>query len=146
MTSLRPTAARLLLLAAICFGGLGVGGALAQDPRASAAQAAARAWLALADSGNADASWAAAGKRFRAAMDAAVWRDALAKARGPFGKTLSRTAASTRLKTNPRGLPDGEYATIVFDTSFANATHTGESVTLQREADGEWRVIGYVIR
>ena len=145
-TSVRPMAARVLLLAAICFGGFAPESTLAQDPRASEAQAAARAWLAITDSGDADASWAAAGKRFQAAIDQAGWRQALAQARGPFGKTLSRAATSTRLETNPPGLPEGEYAVIIFDTSFEKATRAGESVTLDREPDGKWRVIGYVIR
>jgi hypothetical protein len=146
MTPLRPIVARLLLLAAICLGALVAGSALAQDPRATAAQAVAREWLAMSDSGDAEASWTAAGKKFQASIDVAGWREALAKARAPFGKTLSRAATSTKLETNPPGAPEGEYAVIVYETSFENATGTGESLTLQREADGTWRVIGYVIR
>jgi hypothetical protein len=146
MTSLRSVAARSLLLAAISLVGFVAGGALAQDPRASAAQTAALAWLAMTDRGDVDASWAAAGKKFQASIDVAKWRDALEKARGPFGKTLSRAAISTKLETKPSGAPEGEYASIIFETSFENATRAGESLTLEREADGTWRVIGYVIR
>jgi hypothetical protein len=146
MTPLRSIAARLLLLAAICLGGLGAVGAFAQDPRTTAAQAAARAWLATTDSGDADASWTAAGKKFQASIDAAGWREALAKVRRPFGKTLSRAATSTKLETKPPAELSGEYAVIIFETNFEKVTRAGESVTLEREADGTWRVIGYVIR
>ena len=144
MIPLRSFAARLLLLATI---GLGLaGGAFAQDPRGSAAQAAARAWLEMTDRGDAEASWAAAGKKFQASIDAAKWAEALASARGPFGRTLSRTALSTKMEANPPGAPEGEYATIIFETSFENAPRAGESLSLEHEADGTWRVIGYVIR
>ena len=142
----RSIAGRLLLLAAILVGGLWAGGALAQDPRATAAQSAAVAWLALVDTGEADASWAAAGQKFRAALDLAKWHEALEKARAPFGKTLSRAAISTRIEINPKDAPEGEYAAILFDSSFENAARAGESVTMERESDGTWRVIGYVIR
>ena len=143
----RSIAARLLLLAAILFGGLGADAALAQDPRATAAQSAALGWLALTDNGEADASWAAAGQKFRASFDdLAKWREALAKARAPYGKTLSRAAISTRIETNPKDSPEGEYAAVVFDTSFEKAARAGELVTMEHESDGNWRVIGYVIR
>ena len=146
MSAARPIAARLLLLAAACLGGLAAGGALAQDPRATAAQAAARAWLATTDRGDADASWAAAGKKFQTALDAAGWRAALAQERGPFGATQSRAIVATKFQTTfPKG-PDGEYALILFDTSFAKKTTARESVTLEREPDGNWRVIGYFLR
>ena len=146
MTPLRSFAARLLLLAAICLGGLDAGGALAQEPRATAAQAAALAWLAITDRGDADASWAAAGKKFQSSIDAAKWRETLKTARGPFGETLRRAAISTKIETNPSSAPEGEYASIIFETSFENAPRAGESLTLEREADGTWRVVGYVIR
>ena len=146
MRARRSIVACLLLLAAILFGGLGAGGALAQDPRATAAQSAAVAWLALVDDGEADASWAAAGQKFRAALTLEKWREALLKARTPFGKTLSRAAISTKIETNPKDAPEGEYAALIFDTSFENAARAGESVTMEHESDGNWRVIGYVIR
>ena len=142
----RSIAARLLLLAAILVGSLGAGGALGQDPRANAAQSAAVAWLALTDNGEADASWAAAGQKFRDVLTLEKWREALEKARGPFGKTLSRAAISNRIEINPKDAPEGEYAAIVFDSSFQNAARAGESVTMEHESDGNWRVIGYTIR
>jgi len=55
-------------LLALCLAWLVVGAALAQDPKASAAQAAARDWLALVDRSDAQASWNAASKKFQEAM------------------------------------------------------------------------------
>jgi len=43
------------------------------------------------------------------------------------------------------GAPDGDYALLEFRTSFAKKTNSRETVTLEREADDTWRVIGYFI-
>jgi hypothetical protein len=43
-------------------------------------------------------------------------------------------------------MPDGEYAQIVFRTIFASKPDGSEQVSLEREADGQWRVIGYFPR
>ena len=52
----------------MCLAWLATDVAVAQDSRATAAQAAARDWLVLTDRGDAQASWDAAGKKFRAAL------------------------------------------------------------------------------
>jgi hypothetical protein len=136
-----------LLIAAACFlGAVSAGRALAQDPRASAAQKAALSWLALADAGNSTGSWQAAGKLFQNAITSDQWGDALKKVRPPLGAAVERSMLSTQFTTTFQGAPDGEYALLVFRTSFANKTDSRETVTLVREPDGVWRVIGYYIR
>src|SRR5436190_23638585 len=134
------------LFALICLGWLVAGAALAQDPRASAAQAAAREWLALADRSDAQASWNAAGQKFQAAMPATGWAAALAKARAPMGPVKSRTIFKTGFKSTFPGAPDGDYALIIYTTSFANKAEGHETLTLEHESDGKWRVVGYFIR
>ncbi len=129
------------LVAVICAAWLVAGFALAQDPKATAAQGAAREWLALADRADAQASWSAAGKKFQAAM-----ADALAKARTPMGSVKSRTIFKTDFTKSFPGAPDGDYALIVYTTSFANKAEGHETLTLERESDGKWRVVGYFIR
>jgi len=134
------------LVALICLGWLAAGAALAQDPKATAAQAAAREWLALADRADAQASWNAAGKKFQEAMPASGWAAAFAKARAPLGATKSRTISKTNFRKKFQDYPEGDYALIIYTTSFANKTIGQETVTLERESDGKWRVIGYSIR
>jgi hypothetical protein len=133
-------------VAVICAAWLVAGFALAQDPKATAAQGAAREWLALADRGDAQASWSAAGKKFQAAMPATGWADALAKARTPLGATKSRTISKTDFRKKFQDYPEGDYALIIYITSFAKKSVGQETVTLERESDGKWRVIGYSIR
>jgi hypothetical protein len=131
---------------ALIFAWLVADAALAQDPRATAAQAAAREWLALTDRADAQASWSAAGKKFQAAMPATGWAEGLAKARTPFGAVKSRTIFKTDFKKSFPGAPDGDYALIIYSTSFANKAEGHETLTLERESDGKWRVVGYFIR
>jgi hypothetical protein len=120
--------------------------AIAQDPKATAAQAAARDWLTLADRSDAQASWNAAAKKFQAAMSAAGWAEALAKVRTPLGAVKSRTISRTGFRKTFQDVPEGDYALIVYATSFASKGQAQETVTLERESDGKWRVLGYSIR
>jgi Protein of unknown function (DUF4019) len=120
--------------------------ARAQDPRASEAQAAARSWLLIADKGDVEASWSAAGKKFREALDLTTWRKALTEVRAPLGEVQTRAIRATRFDTKFPGGPDGDYAQVLFETDFAQRASARETVTLEHEPDGVWRVIGYLIR
>jgi len=125
---------------------IAVASARAQDPRTGLVMYAAREWLALADRNDAQASHEKAGARFRGALDVPTWRAMLAKERVPRGEVTRRTATVTRLEKMVGGLPDGEYALVLFRTAFANKADSQETLTLEREADGAWRVIGYGIQ
>jgi len=120
--------------------------AAAQDPRAGAAQAAARAWLALVDKGDADASWKSAGPKFDEAFPLEKWREALKTYRTPMGALESRTAIATTFSTEVQDLPPGDYANIQFRTNFSNRVDAHESISLEHSGDGTWLVIGYALR
>jgi hypothetical protein len=145
MIRLAASPARRLLVAG-CLAWLAAGGAIAQDPRASAAQAAARDWLTLTDRGDAQASWNTASSKFRAALPLSGWADALSKKRGPMGAIKTRTALKTSFQRTFPGVPAGDYAEVSYNTSFVNNAHGHESLTLERERDGKWRVVGYFVR
>lgn len=138
LRSRRRFAAALVALAIACP-------AFAQDPAATAAQRAARDWLVHTDALDAKAAWESAGKKFREAMTVEKWGNALRRDRAPRGKFERRTIVRTQFRGEEPGAPPGDYALVVFRTAFANRT-SDESVTLERESDGVWRVVGYVIR
>jgi hypothetical protein len=119
--------------------------ASAQDPRNSAVQGVARSWLALTDRLDAAAAWQAAGAKFRQRLPANRWAAALAAQRKPLGALVQRAVTATRFTPAPQGMPAGEYAVVQFRASFANRTGADETVTLEHEADGAWRVVGYTI-
>jgi hypothetical protein len=137
----RLRSAALALAVFVC-----AGAAYAQDAARTTVQAAARDWLALIDRGDAGASWDAAAAKFRAAIAREPWIGASAKVRAPFGKVTQRAVFSTGFGRTFPGAPEGEYAFVVFRTSFARRSDTQETVTLEREPDGVWRVVGYTAR
>jgi len=134
------------LAAALALGPGATGTARAQDPRAADVQRAAREWLALTDRFDSIGSRDAAGKRFREATTADDWSLALRRERSPLGSVEQRTLLQTRFDRSFPGFADGDYALVLFRSAFAKRQDVRESVTLEREADGRWRVIGYALR
>ncbi len=118
--------------------------ALAQDPRTSEAQRVAREWLALSDAGDAKATYASASAKFKSALTAEQWEQALARARAPYGAVKARTLASAQPVPQAANMPDGVYVMLHYRTNFA-ARDAAETVTMEREGDGVWRLVGYSI-
>jgi hypothetical protein len=119
----------------------------AQDPRAGIAVNAARDWLGLVDGGDIAGSHARAGAKFRKAVSDKEWAVAYETERLPRGAAAQRTLFQTQFDTRLAGMPgEGDYALLVFRTQFANQPDARETVTLQHESDGQWRVVGYSIR
>lgn len=142
-SSARRSAVRALAVLAFAA----AAAAQAQDPKAVAVQKDARAWLALTDSIDAGASWEAAGAKFKGAITAETWDVSLRQARVPLGAVVQRAMIETTFdQALPAGGPEGDFALIKFRTAFANKLEALETVTLEREADSAWRVIGYYIR
>ena len=117
----------------------------AQDTRATEAQSAARTWLELADKLDGPGTFAAAGARFQKAMPVDRWTKALKDSRGPFGAMQRRTVLSTQFLSSVPGAGKGEFAMILYRSSFANREFVQERMTLEKTAKG-WQVIGYFPR
>jgi hypothetical protein len=141
-SDLRALRALLALAAALFY----AGPLAAQDPRASLVQEKARMWLADTDRGNAAQSWKNAGKQFRDAITAERWAESLKGVRPPLGALSQRAQLGTQFRKNIPGAPDGEYAIVLFRTTFAKKMDARETLTLEHEPDGAWRVIGYLIQ
>ena len=145
MNGARPRLAPLALLALA----LVAAPAPAQEGEAAAAakaQDAAKAWLALTDSGKYAESWDRASARFQAAITKPDWEKALSSVRSPLGAVRSRKLKSATFTRQLPGTPDGEYVVIQFDTQFEKKLSAVETVTPAKEKDGAWRVSGYYIR
>ena len=111
-----------------------------------AAEQAANEWLRLIDAGDARASWRAAATLFRSAVSEEQWSQALAAARIPLGRVITRTLKRAESATELPGAPDGQYVVIQFDTQFESKRAAIETVTPMLDADGQWRVSGYFVR
>ncbi len=140
----RPRRALVCMLAGAAL--LILAPASAQDATTTLAQVAAREWLVLIDALDAAGSYNTAGARFRETTTLEDWSAALQQARTPLGATVQRSMLSTELMNKLPDGPEGTFALVAFRTSFAHKTDSRETVTLEREADGAWRVIGYFIR
>ena len=64
--------------------------------------------------------------------------------RAPFGRTISRKVIGSAAMQKLVGVPEGEYQSVVFKTSFETKSPTAERVILVKQSVG-WRVIDYRI-
>ena len=110
------------------------------------AETSAQQWLTLTDAERYGESWDAAASFFQSKITQLNWTNALANARTPLGKLLSRTLTSAEYSRSLPGAPDGEYVVIQYTTQFENKPTATELVTPMKERDGKWRVSGYFIR
>ncbi len=106
-------------------------------------QRVARDWLALVDRLDAEASWKAAGGRFRQSTPPAEWVESLRRERVPRGVLVQRAVVATTFSDSIPGLPKGgSYAVVTFQSAFANQTEGVEALTLEVGPDYAWHVIG----
>ena len=118
----------------------------AQDPRRNEAVGAARDWLALLDKHDVKQLYAASGKRFRDGISEERWGQVAESGREQYGTVRSRTLIGAESPPETPNRPKGEFMTVVFRADFAKRGVGVESLTLEREADGKWRVIGYLMK
>jgi hypothetical protein len=137
---------RRTLAALGAFALAGIAPARAQDPTVSLAKAAALDWLVFADKGDSAGTYNRAGQRFRAQMPVEKWASAMKQVQDQFGKVDDRTFVGARAVEPKPNDPQGTFMVLGFRTEFEKR-HTGvETVTLEREADGQWRVVGYLMQ
>lgn len=118
---------------------------LAADADRQKATDAATAWLALVDSGNYAQSWKTAGTLFQTHVTEAQWAAGAEATRGPLGAVMARDVSSIDFSTALPGVPDGQYAVVMFDTTFAKKASAIEAIVMAMEG-GSWRAVGYHVR
>lgn len=140
-TSLLARIGRSALLALL----LAAAAPAAAQTRADSAAADVATWLRGVDEGRYAESWAGLGTLARGMVDAGRFEATLRQARARFpGTVAARTVESADTMPQPPGTPAGEYARIVFSTSFSGGTTARETVVAMRE-DGAWRALAYGI-
>ena len=120
--------------------------ALAQDPRRNVAVGAARDWLVLLDKHDVKQMYATSGKRFREGISEEKWSEVAESGRQQFGAVKSRTLLAAEAPPETPNRPKGDFMTVVFRADFDKRGVGSESLTLEREDDGKWRVIGYLMK
>jgi hypothetical protein len=141
--SRKPAAVlRLCLVGVVLFSAH----AAADEEMEQKAVTAAKAWLALVDSGDYEKSWNTAAEYFQNAVAQQQWQESLTAARKPLGKVVSRQLKAKQYTTSLPDAPDGQYVVIQYETSFENKKSAVETITPMVNADGKWRVAGYYIK
>jgi hypothetical protein len=140
------TGRRAMLVALSVWAFAGVVPATAQDPKVSQARAALADWLALVDANDVTKTYTNSAQRFRASMTIEQWTEAMKRAREQFGPTVTRTFVGSQVPQPGKNTPPGEFLVIAYRTEFAKRPVGTETITMEREADGKWRVVGYLMR
>ena len=132
------------LLAGLC---LVLGACTESNPEAErAAYEATKPWLALMDSGDYEKCWEAAAPWFRENVSSfEMWLAKAHETREPLGTMKFRELIKTTFATNPTGAPDGAYTIVVYGSTW-DAGSIFETVSMQRQADGSWGVVGYHVK
>lgn len=110
------------------------------------AERAALRWLKMVDAGKFAASWDRTTRLFKLAVSREDWEHQLKAVRAPMGRLVKRKRANAQYTEYLAGAPDGVYVVFQFATTFARKSRGVETVTMQREEDGVWRIGGYFIR
>jgi hypothetical protein len=109
------------------------------------ADRAAKAWLALVDSGKYGQSWTTAAPFFKKAITKSTWVETIGAVRSPLGAVQSRKLLSATYTTTLPNTPPGEYVVIQYSATFANHVVV-ETVTPMRGKNSAWHVSGYYVR
>jgi len=118
--------------------------ALAQGPE-DKARFAAEQWIVLVDDGQYDQSWKEASKIFQDLNPAAEWQKKTETDRTQMGARQTRKLKDIKSVTGVRGLPNGQYVTVKYQSSYANKKVATETITAVLDSDGVWRVASYAV-
>ena len=101
--------------------------------------------LALIDAGDYQASWQESDSVVQGQVSSEQWQKTVAPVRTPLGSVTARTLSSLQFHSGMQGLPDGEYAIVVYSTHFVHKVSSYETIPMSK-ASGKWKPIGYFIR
>ena len=103
-------------------------------------------WIALMDEGEYEKCWDEAAPWFRDKVSSLeLWIAKAQETREPLGEMKFRELRTTTYATNPIGAPDGEYTIVVYSSDW-DAGSIYETVSMQRQPDGSWGVVGYHVK
>ncbi|MFP3866695.1 MAG: DUF4019 domain-containing protein [Desulfobacteraceae bacterium] len=103
-------------------------------------------FLEMVDRGDYAGSYELTSAYFQGMVNQEKWVELLKGGRPPLGSLLSRNLIRSESKTFLPGAPDGFYLVFTMKSSFQNKKSATETVTLEKEKDGTFKVSGYYIR
>lgn len=143
MTALRTGIVGALLLAALVL--LPPLPGTAGDTERDRAVAVAAGFLASLDAKTPEQAWQQFSPLARIAKPQEPWQNLNRALRSAYGPLETRTVRDFALKNRYPTLPDGRYAIVQFDTTFAAKHGAIETVILVLADEGRWLVHDYII-
>ena len=113
-----------------------------QKSKEETAIRAAESWLSLVDEEKYLESWEGLAGLFKKYVKQEEWVNDLNRFRKPHGKLLAR---KLQHETKSSEASVGEYLIFQYETSFENKKSVVEAVSVIKENDGKWRILGYTI-
>lgn len=103
-------------------------------------------WLHHVDALDSVGSWTEASAFLQQKLTKEKWETILKKTRAPIGTVITRRHTVTQYASHLPGIPDGTYAILQFHSTFTGKESTVETVIFSKEADGQWRALGYSMK
>ena len=101
-------------------------------------------WLEMLDDGDYEEAFEHESLRFRISGTQKQFVRYMQGRRAPFGRAASRKFIGAASMKKLVGLPDGDYESVLFKSTFENKSVAAERVILTKESD-RWHVIDYRI-
>jgi hypothetical protein len=99
-------------------------------------------WLSLIDENKYPDTWGSLSDIFKKTMTKEQWLDDLEGFRKPLGKLLGRKLLHVTESSDDEL---GEYLIIQYQSLFENNTSKGEAISVIKDSDNGWKVLGYTI-
>jgi len=114
------------------------------DTRGAEAQAAADAWLASFDTGDAGDNWLQSAGIFKERVKQDDWQKKVEDQRTQFGRLKTRTLKGMGFTRQMDNAPDGEYFVMRYLSTYAKKDNVVEILVPTRDRDGNWKIANYV--
>jgi len=115
-----------------------------EKPKEKTAIQVAENWLVLIDGEKYLESWEGLSNLYKANDTKEKWVDHYNRYRKPLGKLIGRKLINKNV-TSYSEAPEGEYIIFQYEAPFENKKLAAEAVSIVKDQDGKWRILGYFI-
>jgi len=106
----------------------------------------AQSFLELIDAGNFPQAWWEGSELLHLNSELDDWVESSRIRHDLFGEFSERRVKTFSVRSSYPGLPDGEYAILLFDSSFEHKQAALEMLVMVKDPYGGWKVVSYRLR
>lgn len=115
-------------------------------PQQNDVRDAAGSFLELLDAGSYQQAWWEGSDLLHLTTDVDQWAEQMRARRDLFGEFVERSLKNVVSRNSLPGLPDGDYAIVLYDCRYEHKQKGLEMMTLGKDAYGAWKVVSYHLR